>query len=103
MRDANENTVAHKEQEETSETPSDESELAPILKKQKINDPEKIMYELGSLKKSKIERSEILLDLIMKSDLISIEGNNVLQINQKSLDVKVSTFFCIIFSIPQKK
>ena len=28
----------------------------------------------------------------MKSDLITIEGNNVLHINQKPLDVEVSTF-----------
>ena len=28
----------------------------------------------------------------MKSDLITIEGNNVLQIDQKPLDVKVSIF-----------
>ena len=44
------------------------------------------------MKKIKIERSEILLDLIMKSDLKTIEGNNVLHIDQKPLDVKFSTF-----------
>ena len=55
-----------------------------------------IIAELGSMKKSKIDRSEIILDLIMKSDLITIEGNNVLHINQKPLDVKVSTFLYIL-------
>ena len=28
----------------------------------------------------------------MKSDLITIEGNNIIHIDQKPLDVKVSTF-----------
>ena len=37
----------------------------------------------------------------MKSDLITVEGNNVIQIDKKTLDMKVSTF-CIIFCNPQK-
>ena len=50
------------------------------------------------MKKSKNERSEILLVLIMKSDLITIEGNNALHIDQKPLDVKVYTF---LYSLQQ--
>ena len=36
MIDANEITEAHKEPEKTSETPSGDSEMEPILKKEKI-------------------------------------------------------------------
>ena len=86
-------TEVPKEKEETSEAASEDSEIEPIVKKQKVFDPETIISELGTMKKSKIERSEILLDLITKLDLITIEGNNVLDIDQKPLDVKISTFF----------
>ena len=92
MRDKNEITGVPKEQEETSEAPSDDSEIEPIVKKQKVFDPVTIISEPGSMKKSKIDRSEIILDLIMKSDLITIEGNNILHIDRKPLDVKVSIF-----------
>ena len=92
MRDTNEIGEVPKEQEETSEAARDDSEIEPIVKKNKIIDPETTIFELGLMKKIKIERSEILLDLIMKSDLKTIEGNNVLHIDQKPLDVKFSTF-----------
>ena len=54
-----------------------------------------MLFELGSIK-SKPEQSEIFLDLIIKSGLIFIERNNVLQINQKPLDVKVSSYLYIL-------
>ena len=44
------------------------------------------------MQNSEIGRSETVLDQIMKSDLISIEGNNLLHINRQPLDVKISTF-----------
>ena len=44
------------------------------------------------MEKNKIKRSEILLEHIMQSDVISIGGNDVLHINKEPLGVKVSTF-----------
>ena len=44
------------------------------------------------MEKNKIKRSEILLELIMQSDVISIGGNDVLHINKEPLGVKVPTF-----------
>ena len=78
--------------EETSEPVSEDSEIEPILKKQKISQFESIISELEPIEKNKIKRSEILLEHIMQSDVISIGGNDVLHINKEPLGVKVSTF-----------
>ena len=78
--------------EEISEPVSEDSEIEPILKKQKISQFESIMSELESMEKNKIRRSEILLEHIMQSDVISIRGNDVLHINKEPLGVKISTF-----------
>ena len=78
--------------EETSEPVSEDSEIEPILKKQKISQFESIISELEPMEKNKIKRSEILLEHIMQSDVISIGGNDVLHINKEPLGVKVSTF-----------
>ena len=51
MRDNNEITGVPKEQEETSEAHSDDSEIEP---KQKTFDPVTIISELGSMKKVKL-------------------------------------------------
>ena len=53
MRGTNEITEVTKEQEETSEAPSDDSEIEPIVKK-KVFDAETIISELGSIKKVKL-------------------------------------------------
>ena len=55
------------------------------------------------MEKNKIKRSEILLEHIIQSDVISIGGNDVLHISKEPLGVKVSNFFCISYSKPQKK
>ena len=78
--------------EETSEPVSEDSEIEPILKKQKISQFESIISELEPMEKNKIKRSEILLEHIMQSDVISIGGNDVLHINKEPLGVKISTF-----------
>ena len=77
--------------EKTSELVSEDSEIEPILKKQKVSQFELIISELEPMDKNKIKRSEILLEHIMQSDVISIEGNDVLHINKTPLGVKVST------------
>ena len=78
--------------EEISEPVSEDSEIEPILKKQKISQFESIMSELEPMEKNKIRRSEILLEHIMQCDVISIRGNDVLHITKEPLGVKVSTF-----------
>ena len=78
--------------EEISEPVSEDIEIEPILKKQKNSQFESIMSELQPMEKNKIRRSEILLEHIMQSDVISIKGNDVLHINKEPLGVKVSTF-----------
>ena len=78
--------------EEISKPVSEDSEIEPILKKQKISQFESIISELEPIEKNKIKRSEILLEHIMQSDVISIGGNDVLYINKEPLGVKVSTF-----------
>ena len=88
--------------EEISEPVSEDSEIEPILKKQKISQFESIMSELEPMEKNKIRRSEILLEHIMQSDVISIRGNDVLHINKEPLGVKF-LHFCIIYSKPPKK
>ena len=42
------------------------------------------MSDLRSIKRSKIDRTEILLNLIMKPDLVYIKVSNVLQIQPKA-------------------
>ena len=76
--------------EETSEPVSEDSEIEPILKKQKISQFESIISELEPMEKNKIKRCEILLEQIMQSDVIG--GNDVLHINKEPLGDKVSTF-----------
>ena len=44
------------------------------------------------MEKNKIKGSGILLEHIIQSDVISIEGNDVLHINKEPLGIKVSTF-----------
>ena len=78
--------------EEISEPVSEDSEIQPILKKQKISQFESIISELEPMEKNKFKRPEILLEHIMQSDVISIGGNDVLHINKEPLGVKVSTF-----------
>ena len=78
--------------EEISEPVSEDSEIEPILKKQKISQFESVISELEPMEKNKIKRSEILLEHIMQSDVISIGGNDVLHINKEPLGVKVSNF-----------
>ena len=77
--------------EEISEPVSEDSEIEPILKKQKISQFESITSELEPMEINKIRRSEILLEQ-MQSDVISIRGNDVLHINKEPLGVKLSTF-----------
>ena len=78
--------------EETSEPVIEDSEIEPILKKQNFSQFESIISELEPMEKNKIKRSEILLERIKQSDVISIGGNDVLHINKEQLGVKVSTF-----------
>ena len=78
--------------EEISEPVSEDSEIEPILKKQKISQFESIISDFEPMEKNKIKRSEILLKHIMQPDVISIGGNDVLHINKEQLGVKVSTF-----------
>ena len=78
--------------EEVSKPVSEDSEIEPILKRQKISQFESKISELEPMEKNKIKRSEILLEHIMQSDVISIGGNDVLHINKEPLGVKVSTF-----------
>ena len=90
--------------EEISEPVSEDSEIEPILKKQKISQFESIISELEPKEKNNIERSEILLEHIMQSDVISIGGNDVLHINKEPNHWALKfLFFCIIYSKPQKK
>ena len=77
--------------EKISEPVSEDSEIEPILKKQKNSQFKSIMSELETMEKNKIRRSEILFEHIMQSDVISIGGNDVLYINKEPLGVKVST------------
>ena len=78
--------------EDISEPVSEDSEIEPILKKLKISQFESIISELELMEKNKIKRSEILLEHIMQSDVISIGGNDVLHINKEPPGVKFSTF-----------
>ena len=93
-----ENNEATKE--EISEPVSEDSEIEPILKKPKISHFESIISELEPMEKNNIKRSEILLEHIMQSDVISIGGNDVLHINKEPLGVKVSTF---LYNLQQTK
>ena len=78
--------------EEITEPVSEDSEIEPILMKQKISQFESIISELETMEKGKIKRSDILLEHIMQSDVISIGGNDILHINKEPLGVKISTF-----------
>ena len=78
--------------EEVSEPVSKDSEIEPIVKKQKTSQSESIISELEPMEKNKFRRSEVLLEHIMQSDVISIGGNDSLHINKEPLGVKVSTF-----------
>ena len=90
--------------EEISEPVSEDSEIEPILKKQKFSQFESIMCELEPMEKNKIRRSEILLEHIMQSDVISIRGNDIISefISMKSNWALKFLLFCIICSKPKK-
>ena len=57
--------------EEISEPISEDSEIESILKKRKISQFESIYLNLNQWRKIKIKRSEILLEHIMQSDVLS--------------------------------
>ena len=61
------------------------------------------MSELEPMEKNKIRRSEILLEHIMQSDVISIRGNDVLHITKEPMGVKVSTFLYDLQQTIKKK
>ena len=80
-------------EEEKTEPMSEDSELEPVVKKQrKSDDFTSIMIELEVMNKNQIKRSKIILDLINQSETVTIESNEVLHVNKETLGIKASTF-----------
>ena len=80
-------------EEEKTEPMSEDSEIEPVVKKQrKSDDFTSIMIELEVMNKNQIKRSKIILDLILKqSETVTIESNDVLH-KKETLGIKASTF-----------
>ena len=80
-------------EEEKTEPMSEDSEIEPVVKKQrKSDDFTSIMIELEVMNKNQINRSKIILDLINQSETVTIESNDVLHVNKETLGIKASTF-----------
>ena len=64
-------------EEEKTEPMSEDSEIEPVVKKQrKSDDFTSIMIELEFMNKNQIKRSKIILDLINQSETVTIESND---------------------------
>ena len=80
-------------EEEKTELMSEDSKIEPVVKKQrKSDDFTSIMIELEVMNKNQIKRSKIILDLINQSETVTIESNDVLQVNKETLGIKALTF-----------
>ena len=80
-------------EEEKTEPVSEDSEIEPVVKKQRRSDDfTSIMIELEVMNKNQIKRSKIILDLINQSETVTIESNDVLHVNKEKLGIKASTF-----------
>ena len=77
--------------EEKTEPMSEDSEIEPVVKKQrKSDDFTSIMIELEVMNKNQIKRSKIILDLINQSETVTIESNDVLHVNNETLGINIS-------------
>ena len=80
-------------EEEKTEPMSEDSEIEPVVKKQRKSDNfTSIMIDLEVMNKNQIKRSKIILDLINQSETVTIESNDVLHVNKETLSIKASTF-----------
>ena len=80
-------------EEEKTEPMSEDSEIEPVVKKQrKSDDFTSIMIELEVMNKNQIKRSKIILDWINQFETVTIESNDVLHVNKETLGIKASTF-----------
>ena len=85
---------------------SDDSEIDAVVKRKSEKAPatfESIMAVVKLKKKHKIKRAEILLDLILQSEAVTIgEESKLLYINQEPTSVQVSKF-CMTYNNLLKK
>ena len=79
-------------EEEKTEPMSEDSEIEPVVKKQKSKDFDSILLELDFMNKNQIKRSKIILDLINQFETVTVESNDVLHVNKERLGIKASTF-----------
>ena len=79
-------------EEEKTEPMSEDSEIEPVMKKQKSKDFDSILLELDFMNENQIKRSKIILDLINQSETVTVESNDVLHVNKETLGIKASTF-----------
>ena len=78
-------------EEEKTEPMSEDSEIEPVVKKQRKSE-DSILLELDFMNKNQIKRSKIILDLINQSETVTVESNDVLHVNKEGLGIKASTF-----------
>ena len=82
------NQAIEKAEEEKEKTEPIES----VVKKQrKSEDFDSILLEPEFMNKNQIKRSKIILDLITQSETVTIESNDVIQVNKQTLGNKAST------------
>ena len=81
-------------EEEKMEASSDDSEMDPIVtKKPTVESFESIMKNVKLKEAHKVKRAEIVLDLILQSNQITIgEESQLIYIDNKPTDVQVSSF-----------
>ena len=80
-------------EEEKTETVSEDSEIEPVVKKQrKSEDFDSVMIQLEFVNKNQIKRSKIILDLTTQSETVTIESNDVIHFNKETLGLKASIF-----------
>ena len=76
---------------EKTEPMSEESEIEPEMK-QKSKDFVSILIEQEFININQIKISKLIHGLINQSDTVTIELNDVIQVNGEKLGVKASTF-----------
>ena len=81
------------EEPEKMDSVSDDSEMEPIITKKPKNTFESIMAKV-KLKETEVKRAEIVLDIILQSDKVTIgKESSLIYINNESTDIQISPFF----------
>ena len=86
-------TENEQEEHEKMDSISDDSEMEPIITKKPKNTFDFIVAKVRLKETHKVKRAELVLDIILQSDIVTIgEESSLIYINNDSTDIQVSPF-----------